>query len=145
MNDFAGAGMRLIQFTAISVVALLAISCASRTVPPDSTATIRADRDSVTGTVKGTSDTHGNAYLSIAADQYATLGLTPGAQVRIIIGQHTLTLPVVQDYGDVPAGDAMAVLHREGLTLAVRDGNFSHTHAVTKGMPFTLQVRPAHR
>lgn len=98
------------------------------------------ERAAIRGTIKGISDTHGNAYTSIAPDQYAPLGLTAGAQVRIHIGGRDLTLPVVRDYADVPVGTAMAVLHREGLTLAIRDGNFSRTYGVSEGTRFTLSL-----
>lgn len=96
------------------------------------------ERPTVRGTIKGISDTHGNAYTSIAPDQYAPLGLATAPRVRVAIGGHDLTLPVVKGYEDAPVGTAMAVLHREGLTLAIRDGNFSQTYGISAGMPFTL-------
>lgn len=139
--------MSRIAIIVISAAALFSISCGpTRSTPQGSlSAPIGTEQQATTGTVEGISDTHGNVYLSISADQYQALGLVTGAQIRIVVGQHTLTLPVVENYGDVPSGDAMAVLHREGLTLAIRDGNFSTAHAVTKGMPFTLRVQPASR
>jgi S-adenosylmethionine hydrolase len=104
-------------------------------------AKIDGEEKPISGTVKGISDAHGNVYTTVTPDQYQTLGLTIGAQVRIEIGGHDLTLPVVKDYADVPVGIGMAVLHREGLTLAIRDGNFSQTYGIAKGAPFKLALQ----
>jgi S-adenosylmethionine hydrolase len=102
---------------------------------------MRSDGQMISGTIRGISSAHGNVYSSITPDQYAKLGLATGSQVRIDIGGHELALPVVRDYADVPVGAAMAVLHREGLTFAIRDGNFSREYGISEGMSFKFSVR----
>ncbi len=86
---------------------------------------------------------YGNVYTSIAPDRYEPLGLQPGRWVRVQFADQALTMVVAQTYTDVPAGTPLAVLHREGLTFAIRDGNFSQTHGINAGDPFTLLAAPA--
>ena len=95
-----------------------------------------------TGVVTGISDTHGNVYTDIAPDAYESLGLTPGRAVRVAWGDSSVEMPVGEGYTSVPPGRPVAVLHREGLTFAVRDGDFSAAHGLTPGTRFELSAVP---
>lgn len=92
----------------------------------------------VEGTVTQLSSTHGNAYTSIRPAEYESHGLVAGRRIRVDFGDTELTLPIGRDYTDVPTGTPLAVLHREGLTFAIRDGNFSRTYGIDVGDTFRL-------
>ncbi len=117
------------------VAAALLVACAANEEQPAGTMIAK-------GTVTGLSDTHGNVYTSIRPDQYDTLGLKPGNHVHVAFADAALTLVIGLDYTDVPAGQPLAVLHREGLTFAIRNGNFSATHGIAVGTTFTLSTAP---
>ncbi|MEX0886744.1 MAG: SAM hydroxide adenosyltransferase [Phycisphaeraceae bacterium] len=95
------------------------------------------------GTVTQINPTHGNLYTSIAPDRYESLGLEPGDRIHVAFDDTALTMEVGRDYTDVPTGTPLAVLHREGLTFAIRDGDFSDTYNIALGAPFTISAAPA--
>ncbi len=92
------------------------------------------------GTITQISSGHGNAYTSLGPEQYDKLGLKPGGTLRVAFDHATMELPLGEDYTSVPTGMPLAVLHREGLTFAIRDGNFSQTHGVKIGDRFSLMA-----
>jgi S-adenosylmethionine hydrolase len=96
--------------------------------------------DGIDAVVTGISDNHGNVYLDVAPDRYAPLGLEPGRDITATWAGGSLTMPVGQDYTSVPPGEPVAVLHREGLTLAIRDGNFSQTRGLSVGDALAIRV-----
>lgn len=55
-------------------------------------------------------------------------------------GDTVLTMAVGRTYTDVPSGELVAVLHREGLTFAVCDGNFSDTYGIDVGASFIISA-----
>ena len=130
----AAAWLATAPLAALATVALL-ISCAApagRSAPAAVTS----------GVVTGISDNHGNVYTSVAPDSYERLGLTPGRLVRVAWGDSSVEMPVGEDYASVPTGEPVAVLHREGLTFAIRDGDFSDTHGLIPGTAFDLMAVP---
>ncbi len=90
------------------------------------------------GKATGISEHHGNVYTDIKADRYEELGLEPGDKIKLVWEENEVALTVGERYNSVPTGEAVAVLHREGLTFAIRDGNFTETHGLTKGTAFRL-------
>ena len=131
---------------ALAATALLA-SCAAPTDAPAERAATAATRPApaaavTAGVVTGISDNHGNVYTSVSPDSYESLGLTPGRTVRLAWGDSSLEMPVGETYTAVPTGRPVAVLHREGLTFAVRDGDFAATHGLTPGTAFELLAAP---
>lgn len=94
------------------------------------------------GTVTGIGSEFGNVYTSIAPDQYEALGLEPGMQIHVAFDHAALTLPVGRAYADVPVGAPLAVLHREGLTFAIRDADFNTTYDIAPGARFTISSVP---
>jgi S-adenosylmethionine hydrolase len=93
----------------------------------------------IEGTVTQLSSNHGNVYTSIRPADYESLGLAAGKRVRVTFGDaDAMTLVIGRDYADVPSGSPLAVLHREGLTFAIRDGNFSRTYGIDVGDTFRL-------
>jgi S-adenosylmethionine hydrolase len=126
--------------TAITMtIAILLASCAqqSRTIPR------QQSPRTIAGTVTGLSDGHGNAYTSIRPDEYESLGLVVGNHIRVAFNDTELTMVIGRDYTDVPTGTPLAVLHREGLTFAIRDGNFSQTYGIAVGDTFRISPEPA--
>ena len=140
---------------AIAIAAVFLVSCAAKQPPPaavqpppagsqpsalarQSTAVKIAD-----GAVTQISSGHGNAYTSIGPDQYVVLGLEPGSLIHVAFADTAVTLVVGRDYAEVPTGTPLAVLHREGLTFAVRDGNFSTAFGVGVGALFCISTVPA--
>ena len=128
--------------TALAATAFVA-SCAApadRAATPTTRPTPAATV--TTGVVTGISDNHGNVYTNIAPDAYEPLGLTPGRVVRVTWGDSSVEMPVGEGYTSVPTGEPVAVLHREGLTFAIRDGDFSATHGLSAGTAFELMAVP---
>lgn len=133
--------LKMISVGAVVVALCMVVSC--------SNGPLRAARaSSPTGTQAGVvqgkivfvSDGHGNVFTDIRPERYQALGLVAGRRVRVQFGQTELTLVVGVNYIDVPSGSPLAVLHREGLALAICDGNFSATYGVRVGTPFTLSL-----
>ena len=93
------------------------------------------------GTVTGIGG-HGNAYTSIASSQYEPLGISPGAAVRIVLADTAMAARLGLRYTDVAPGAVVAVLHPEGLTLAVRDGDFAAAFHVAVGDSFRVYALP---
>ena len=93
----------------------------------------------VEGKVTQVDDRWGNAYTSIKADQYDALGLVAGEKVILAWGESsTLEISLGEDYFSVAKGEPVAVLHENGLTFAIRDGNFSEVHEIAVGEAFKL-------
>ena len=91
-----------------------------------------------TGTVTGISGDFGNLYTSIKADRYQELGLVVDRKLRLVSGETSVKLTVGETYFSVPEGEPVAVLHDDGLTFAIRDGNFAETHDIAQGDDFEL-------
>lgn len=96
-------------------------------------------RQIATGTVTAIDPRHGNVYTTIKPADYERLGLQPGQVVRLnLADKPPIELTIVRTYTDVEVGQPAAVLHREGLTFAIRDGRFADAHGVAKDTPFVL-------
>jgi len=118
--------------------ALLLAACLLSACKSQPTAASSPGTELATGTVKFISEDHGNAYTSIEPARYETLGLRPGMQLHVTFTDVAMTMTVAENYTDVPTGDPVAVLHREGLTLAINHGNFAETHNIEMGDAFTI-------
>ena len=81
---------------------------------------------------------HGNAYTDVPSHDYEGLGLRAGDRVRLALPDTTFAARLGVDYTSVPSGEAVVVLHREGLTLAVRDAEFATRFAVAAGDSFRV-------
>ncbi len=131
--------MKPIISAAIAIAAAMLVSCAQplqSAREPSSSAAVQPP--SIEGTVTQIGSSHGNAYTNIRPDRYESLGLVAGRRIRVAFSDTQLTLVIGRDYTDVPSGVPLAVLHREGLTFAVRDGDFSSTYGIAAGAPFTI-------
>ncbi len=120
-----------------SVVASLAIvglsgltGCASDGDETMSTAEVQAQTAAM---VTGVGEEFGNVYLDVAADEYDEMGYVAGGQLTVTKDGDTVTMPLADSYDAVSSGEPVAVLHENGLTLAVRDGNFAETHDLKAG------------
>ena len=81
---------------------------------------------------------HGNAYTDVPSSAYAEIGLRAGAWVRLSLPDTTFAARLGADYAAVPSGEPVVVLHREGLTFAVRDAEFATRFAVAAGDSFRV-------
>ena len=61
---------------------------------------------------------------------------TAGTARHSLVLDHALRLG--EGYTSVPSGEPVAVLHREGLTLALRDAEFAARFAVAAGDSFRI-------
>ena len=96
--------------------------------------------EAVEGAVTGVSDNFGNIYTDIKSDRYEELGLKAGGKIAVTFGDKSVTLTLGERYDDVKDGEPVAVLHREGLTFAIRNGSFAETHGLKRGDTFTVSV-----
>jgi len=120
----------------LCLAALLPAGCASPA--SSSNATTETGRPLASAAVTGVNPTHGNVYTTIAPDRYEPLGLTPGMRLHVVFSDAAIVMSVGRTYTDVPTGDPVAVLHREGLTFAIRDGDFAETYGIAIGDRFTI-------
>lgn len=139
--------IRIISTAVLITAVALLVSCAAH--PSPSTAVDSTGPRIAEGTIVQISSGHGNAYTSIGPDQYEPLGLEPGRRIHVAFGDTAMTLVLGRTYTDVPSGTPLAVLHREGLTFAICDGNFSATYGIAIGTPFVIaavdgKAAPAH-
>jgi S-adenosylmethionine hydrolase len=136
--------MTRIALPVIIIAAAMLSSCAPGPDAAQKPAPPAAGEIVAEGTVVALSATHGNAYTDIKPVQYEALGLRAGDWIQVAFADTAVTMIVGKDYTDVPTGTPLAVLHREGLTFAIRDGNFSATYGVGAGDGFVIRasVRP---
>lgn len=127
----------MVRINVIAAIAAMALLASCATLRMKSTAP-SPGRRIASGAVTHLSSAHGNAYTSIHPDQYEALGLEPGKTIRVAFDHAALTLVIGRTYTDAPSGEPLAVLHREGFTFAIRDGNFSATHGIKVGAQFSL-------
>ena len=123
-------------FTASIVVAQPATRPATAPATQPAEAEVLAE-----GTVTGLHPTFGNCYTDIRPADYDRLGLEAGDTIVVAFGDEQIEMILADRYDDVDAGEPVAVLHRQSLTLAIRNGNFSKTHGLEPGMTFQL-LRP---
>jgi S-adenosylmethionine hydrolase len=133
--------MKPIISAVFALAAAMLVSCAQRpqAAPQQSPSAVVQPRV-IEGTVTRLSSSHGNVYTSIRPDQYESLGLVAGRRIHIAFGDTELALVIGRDYTDVSSGTPLAVLHREGLTFAIRDGNFSRTYGIAVGQTFRISL-----
>ena len=91
----------------------------------------------VSGVITGIGG-HGNAYTSIRSSSYDSLGLRAGGQILLAFPDTSFSLLLGEGYTAVPSGEPVAVLHPEGLTLAVRDGELATRFSVAAGDSFRI-------
>ncbi len=120
-------------YIALIVAALLWNGCGEEPSPSD----LRVTEPIVQGVITQIGG-HGNAYTSVLSSEYDELGFRAGTPVQLVLADTAFTLLLGEDYTSVPSGEPVAVLHREGLTLAVRDEEFVTRFAVAVGDTFRL-------
>ncbi len=87
---------------------------------------------------------HGNGYTNLRNATLDSAGVALGDRVVLNFGAKELVFTVGDSYDDVPDGENVAVLHREGtVVLAVYNGDFHAAHAVEPGETFTVRAAAA--
>ena len=127
----------------LAVVAALSLSVAAVSLADGAAPTTRpttAPAALATGKITGISKDFGNAYTSIKADRYEALGLVEGRTILVTMGETSVEMPLAKKFFDVDPRQPVAVLHEEGLTLAICDGNFSEVYDVKKDQAFELAL-----
>lgn len=123
----------------IAVLALaLLSSCAHQQVATGKTTAPPLTSGVITG-IGG----HGNAYTSIRSSSYDSLGLMAGTTILLSLPDTSFSLLLGEGYTAVPSGESVAVLHAEGLTLAVRNGEFATRFSVAIGDSFRISIETA--
>lgn len=97
----------------------------------------------VAGEVTTIDEPFGNVWTSIDAALLEELGLQPGRQVAVRLGEARLTMPFASTFGDVPVGQPLLYVNSRGqAALALNMGDFARTHAVQPGVPVELTPAP---
>lgn len=86
---------------------------------------------------------HGNAYTSIPSSSYDSLGLMAGVPILLALPDTSFSLLLGEGYTAVPSSEPVAVLHPEGLTLAIRDGEFATRFSIATGDSFRISIETA--
>lgn len=87
---------------------------------------------------------HGNGYTNLRNATLDSAGVKLGDRIVLSFGANEIVFTVGDAYDDVPAGENVAVLHREGtVVLAVYNGDFHAVHGVEPGESFTVRIAPA--
>lgn len=82
---------------------------------------------------------HGNGYTNVTNESLTDAGVEPGDRILLTFATAQIDFTVGTGYDDVPDGENVAVLHREGtLVLAVYNGDFSQRYGLQPGMSFTV-------
>lgn len=89
------------------------------------------------GTIAGQSwwiDRFGNAQTNVSPEELSTLGVRPGAEVHVKVGNRDHALPWVVAYGEVEPGSPLIHVDSYGLiALAVREGRADDWFGLEEG------------
>jgi len=90
------------------------------------------DERGISGSVVALDGPFGNLVTNISGEAFGQLGYAHGEPARIRLDGAELTVPFVATFGDVPAGAPLLYVDSRGLvSLAINQGNFAQSHAVT--------------
>ncbi len=86
---------------------------------------------------------HGNAYTNLENAAFGRAAIGVGEKIRVVFNGTPVVLTVGMNYSDVPDGENVAVLHREGtVVFAIFNGDFHASYGVTPGAEFTITPVP---
>ncbi|HDS74445.1 MAG TPA: hypothetical protein ENN56_02795 [Firmicutes bacterium] len=124
--------------TAMVLLLVLAVGCASN----DESVQDESGEVSLTGIVTEIGG-HGNAYTNLDNAALGTVGIGIGDRILVSFPDTPVILTVGTNYDDVPDGENVAVLHREGsVVFAIFNGDFHGAYGVTPGTEFTITPAP---
>ena len=86
-------------------------------------------------------DKFGNATTNIQKQDLDDIGLGVGDELAVEIGGRFFLVPLERIYGDVPAGNRVALLYEGLLQLAVNEGNFAELVGATQGLSVFVTAR----
>lgn len=95
------------------------------------------------GEVTAIDEPFGNVWTNVDAVQLEELGLAPGAQVAVQVGEARLQVTYATTFGDVPVGQPLLYVNSRGqAALALNMGDFARTYSVAPGAPVRLAPAP---
>jgi S-adenosylmethionine hydrolase len=96
------------------------------------------------GTIAGQSwwiDRFGNAQTNVSPEELSTLGVRPGSEVVVKVGNRDHALPWVVAYGEVESGSPLVHVDSYGLiALAVREGRADDWFGLEEGTAVTFRA-----
>jgi S-adenosylmethionine hydrolase len=85
----------------------------------------------------------GNLITDIKADRFRQLGYKVGDKVNLKVGDKAYTIPFVNTFGDVPAGQPLLYIDSSDLlSVAINQGNFAQTHGIVPPASLSIARRP---
>ena len=101
------------------------------------------DNSGVTGQAFAIDGPFGNVITNIRREQFAKLGYALGDMVTLKLGDREMTLPWEKTFSDVPVGKTLLYVDSRGrMALAVNQGNFAKTYAITPPLAVTIPKKP---
>ena len=89
-----------------------------------------------------TVDRFGNVQLSVTKALAELAGLTPGVTLRLRWADREVDMPFRRTFGEVAAGEVVAVSDSSGLTaIAVNGGDAAARLGLRAGMPVTISLK----
>ena len=89
-----------------------------------------------------TVDRFGNVQLSVTKALAEQAGITPGVTLRLRWADRELDMPFRRTFGEVPAGEVVAVTDSSGLaSIAVNGGDAAARLGLRAGMPVTISLK----
>jgi S-adenosylmethionine hydrolase len=132
--------MRL--FVTILLAAAVMGACSSTQVDVDSTSTVSTKV--IANAMVTDIGTHGNGYTNLTNSTLDSAGVNAGDRIVFTFDEKELVFTVGSTYSDVPEGENVAVLHREGtVVLAVYNGSFNEIHGIESGATFSVTTASA--
>ena len=83
------------------------------------------------------------ALPAVCAWHVLRFGLKAGAPILLSLPDTSFSMLLGEWYTAVPSSEPVAVLHPEGLTLAIRDGDFAARFSVAPGDSFRIAIETA--
>ncbi len=97
----------------------------------------RLDERGLGGEVIATDGPFGNLVTNISGEDFLKLGYGHGQDVHLTIGKAEMNVPFVRTFSDVPLKKPLLYINsRDHLGLAVNQGSFAATYAVTPPVPY---------
>ena len=100
----------------------------------------RITADGLAGAVVALDGPYGNLVTDVSAELFTQMGYALGDKVAVQVGDHSLVVPFVRTFSDVPEGEPLLYVDSRGrMGLAVNKGHFARTHGVSP--PAALLIR----
>ena len=99
----------------------------------------RLDERGLSGEAIATDGPFGNLVTNISGEDFLKLHYRPGQDVQMTIGKAEMNVPFVRTFSDVPLKKPLLYIDsRDRVGLAVNQGSFAATYAVTPPVPIFI-------